>query len=122
MASSFKVDLVNSVFIGPINSTWDPQKSNKNTQRPLKNAIQTKYAFGYTSAVDVCASYIYIFKKKKKKKLVSVTIFSFQWIPCIVYETYKPFYSTTFSLKMGLMTLFTYLKIILLQYFQFSTN
>ena len=61
MGSSFKVDLVNSVFIGPINSTWDPQKSNKNTQRPLENAIQTKYVFGYTSAVDVCASYIYIY-------------------------------------------------------------
>ena len=83
MASSFKVDLVNSVFTSPINSTWDPQKSNKNTQRPLKNAIQTKYAFGYTSAVDVCASYIYIyiFKKKKKKKLVSVTIFQFSMDP-----------------------------------------
>ena len=61
MGSSFKVDLVNSVFIGPINSTWDPQKSNKNTQRPLKNAIQTKFAFGYTSTADVCASYIYIY-------------------------------------------------------------
>ena len=71
MGSSFKVDLVNSVFIGPINSTWDPQKSNKNTQRPLENAIQTKYVFGYTSAVDVCASYIYIYIyiKKKKKSL-----------------------------------------------------
>ena len=43
-----------------------------------------------------------------------------QWVSCTVHETHKPFYSATFSLKMGSTALFTHLKIILLQYFQFS--
>jgi len=47
---------------------------------------------------------------------------SHQWVLCTVHETHKPHFSVTFSLKMGLTTLFTYLKIILLQYFQFSTK
>ena len=40
--------------------------------------------------------------------------------PCTVHGTYKFHFSATFSLKMDLMALFTYLKMILLQYFQFS--
>ena len=43
-----------------------------------------------------------------------------QWIPCTVHETHKNHFSATFSLKMSLTALFTYLKIILLQCFQFS--
>ena len=43
----------------------------------------------------------------------------FQWVPCTVHRTHTPLFSTKFSLKMGLTTLFTYLKIILLQCFQF---
>ena len=43
----------------------------------------------------------------------------FQWVPCTVYETHKPLFSTKLSLKMGLMTLFIHLKIILLLCFQF---
>ena len=34
--------------------------------------------------------------------------------PCTIHETYKPHFSTTFSLKMGLTALFIHLKIILL--------
>ena len=45
-----------------------------------------------------------------------------QRILCTVHETHKLHFSATFSLKMGLMILFTHLKIILLQYFQFSQN
>ena len=37
-------------------------------------------------------------------------------------RTYKLHFLTTFSLKIGLMTLFTHLKIILLQCFQFSVS
>ena len=37
-----------------------------------------------------------------------------------VQGTHKPLFSTTFLLKMGLTALFTHLKIILLQCFQFS--
>ena len=44
----------------------------------------------------------------------------FQWVSCTVHETYKPLFSTKYSLKIGSTTLFTHLKIILLQYFQFS--
>ena len=55
------------------------------------------------------------------EKRIFVVVFSFQSIPCTVYETHKLFYSATFFLlKMGLIALFTYLKIILLQCFQFS--
>ena len=43
----------------------------------------------------------------------------FAWtVHCL--QTHKNHFSTTFSLKMGLTILFTYLKIILLQCFQFS--
>ena len=45
---------------------------------------------------------------------------AFQWVPCTVYGTHKPLSSTKFSLKMSHAVLFTYLKIILLPYFQFS--
>ena len=53
------------------------------------------------------------------EKRVSVAVFSFQWVLCTVHGTHKPLYSATFSLKMGLTALFTHLKIILLQCFQF---
>ena len=42
--------------------------------------------------------------------------------PCTVHGTHKSQFSATFSLKMGLTILFTYLKIILLQCFQFSVS
>ena len=42
-----------------------------------------------------------------------------QWVLCTVHETHKFLYSVTFSLKIGLTTLLTHLKIILLEYFQF---
>ena len=42
--------------------------------------------------------------------------------PCTVYETHKPLFSHKLSLKMGLIVLFTHLKIILLQCFQFLTK
>ena len=39
---------------------------------------------------------------------------------CTVYGTHKYGFGQIFSLKLGLTTLFTHLKMILLQYFQFS--
>ena len=81
------------------------------------------------------------FKKKKKKentdaytgqcflalskctlffeKRVSAKPMHFQQVMCTVHGTHKPFFSSKLSLKMGLTALFTYLTIILLQYFQF---
>ena len=47
---------------------------------------------------------------------------SHQWVSCTVYETHKPLFSATFSLKIGSMALFTHLKFILLQCFQFSVK
>ena len=41
---------------------------------------------------------------------------------CTIHETYKLHFSVTFSLKMGPMVLFTHLKIILLQCFQFLVS
>ena len=54
--------------------------------------------------------------------------FSLQWLTgllwivllCTVYRSHKLHFLSTFSLKMGSTALFTYLKIILLQCFQFS--
>ena len=43
----------------------------------------------------------------------------FQWIPCTVHGTHKHIFSVKFSLKIGHTALFTYLKMILLQCFQF---
>ena len=37
-----------------------------------------------------------------------------QWVPCTVHGTHKSLYLVTFSLKIGLMVLFTHLKFILL--------
>ena len=45
-----------------------------------------------------------------------------QWVPLTVYEPHKHHFSTTFLLKMSPTTLFTHLKIILLQCFQFSIS
>ena len=42
------------------------------------------------------------------------------WVLCTVHRTHKPIFSEKFSLKMGHTALFTHLKIILLQCFQFS--
>ena len=41
------------------------------------------------------------------------------WVPCTVHGTHKSLIYANFSLKLGPTILFTYLKIILLQYFQF---
>ena len=43
-----------------------------------------------------------------------------QWVPCTVNETHKLSNSANFSLKLDPTVLFTHLKIILLQCFQFS--
>ena len=69
-------------------------------------------------------------KRRVWKQLITPVSFFFflrntvavQWVPCAVHETHKPLFSIKFLLKMDSMTLFTHLKIILLQYFQFSTN
>ena len=39
-----------------------------------------------------------------------------------IYGIHKPHFSVSFLLKIGLTVLFTHLKIILLQYFQFSVS
>ena len=44
----------------------------------------------------------------------------FLWVPCTVHETRKYLNSANITLKLGPTALFIHLKIILLQYFQFS--
>ena len=53
-------------------------------------------------------------------KRVSVWLWCFQWVSYTIYETHKFLFSATFSLKMGLIVLFTHLKIISVQCFQFQ--
>ena len=45
-----------------------------------------------------------------------------QWVSCTVHEIHKSHFSVIFSLKMSHTVLFTHLKIILLQCFQFSVS
>ena len=50
--------------------------------------------------------------------IVQETLCTVQWVPCTVHGIHNHFIQEK-TLKMGPMTLFTYLKIILQQYFQF---
>ena len=45
---------------------------------------------------------------------------AYQWVPYCSRDPQSSLFSAIFSLKIGLMALFTQLNIILLQYFQFS--
>ena len=78
------------------------------------SGIQTdpKYAFG----LSLKALHLHFFFFGRS------AFSSNQWVPCTVHETHKSLFSTKLSLKMGLMILFTHLKIILLQCFQFSAK
>ena len=93
--------------------------------------------FGYTYSVLSFAFFLFFFfvgtRLRRQTAIVhalfmnsSRTIWLFlpfsahQWVLWIVQENHKSHFSITFSLKMGLIVLFTYLKIVLLQYFQFS--
>ena len=73
----------------------------------------------------ICVFYVYFFNIRLDLFFIEgvyVAVVVFQWVPCIVYRTHKPLFSTKLSLKMGLTALFTHLKIILLQCFQFSVK
>ena len=85
------------------------------TPAPLPESY---YSFGFSLSV----SSVYVFFFFSFLKHVSLALGTVQWVPCTVHETHKPLFSTKNSLKMGLMALFTHLKIILLQCFQFSTK
>ena len=63
-----------------------------------------------------------LFMNSSRILLTFQPLLSFLWVPWIVHRTHKLHFSAIFSLKMGLMALFTHLKIILLQYFQFQQN
>ena len=58
---------------------------------------------------------------ERTKNVRSYVLLKNAWVPCIVYWTCKYFFQQKKTLKLGPTALFTHLKIILLQYFQFST-
>ena len=60
--------------------------------------------------------------KSKFLAVFSATFQQHQWVSYTVHGTHKPYFSITFLLKIDLTVLFTYLKIILLQYFSFQQN
>ena len=97
-------------------------------QTPIQT--HTKYLFGYTFLHPRLRILLLFFGTRFKSKShcygycswTVAVIFDFsahQWVPCTVYGTHKSHFSATFSLKMDSTVLFTHLKIILLQYFQF---
>ena len=62
-----------------------------------------------TSAFNVCISFFFFFFFFGEECFML-----FQWVLCTVHGTHKPLFSVKLSLKIGLMALFTHLKIILL--------
>ena len=66
-----------------------------------------KLCLDCVSGMHVCVCLFFFFFLEK-------CILAFPVDPFTVYETYKHLFSTKFSLKMGFMALFIYLKIILL--------
>ena len=81
------------------------------------SSIQThpQVAFGLRFTCTAFAFFFFFFLEAHERGKQTC-----QWVPCTVHETHKPLFSTIFSLKMGFKALFTHLKIILLQHFQFS--
>ena len=69
-----------------------------------------------TSSVCVYISFLFFFFFSE---MCFFGFMSHQWVLCTVHGTHKPLFSATFSLKMGPTALFTHLKIILRQCFQF---
>ena len=68
-----------------------------------------------------CSFFFFFPHAFQRQNLAKIFDFSaHQWVTCTVHDTHKLHFSTTFSLKMGSTALFTHLKIILLQCFQFS--
>ena len=99
-----------------------------------------KYVFGFELFRRLCLRFWFFFLPEAREH-------SYQWVPCTVHETHttsnvhklallwhcqwvpwtvhgthKSHFSTTFLLKMGPTALFTHLKIILVQCFQFSVS
>ena len=67
------------------------------------------------SQTHVCVSDFFFFPSYNFLTFLPWTV-----LPCTVHRFHKLHFSITFSLKIGLTVLFTHLKIILLQCFQFS--
>ena len=83
---------------------------------PIFQQMTCKHPFGFTFAFlsSFLFSFFFFFFFKQH-------ILTFQPVyPYTVHRSYKLHFSAIFSLKMDPMTLFTHLKIILLQCFQFS--
>ena len=86
----------------------------------------TQYLFGSTEAtfhVHVSALFFFWHSKtatvhEQQPQLLTKSPANSVSVHCS--WTHKLYFPTTFSLKIGLMALFIHLKIILLQYFQFS--
>ena len=87
----------------------DTQDASAQSKHMLSIHLDTEFG-AFRSAFSL---FFFFFGKDR------VAIMNFQWVPCIVHGTHKPLNSANFSLKIGLTTLFTHLKIILLQCFQF---
>ena len=110
-----------SVQLGPMNSAWDLAAECKCQMWWVWNAIQTHTKWVFGSDLFVCLRFtsrfvlFFFFFKPQLLIILSWTVY-----PYTVHGFYKLHFSTIFSLKMGSTALFTHLKIILLQYFQFS--
>ena len=100
----FRVDFVKFYTYGSVNNIWDPL---------FKTQTQTWLDF---SCIQLTLSVCLDCTKNNR----CLRLCFFVWVSCIVHETCKYGFQQIFSLKLAPTTLLTHLKIILLQYFQFS--
>ena len=93
IGSSFKIVFVEKNTCDPLNSARNPH-----IKTQMRNSFHS-VCIWIVNVSSVCVQ---------------------TWVPCTIYGTYESLFLAKFSLKMSLTILFTRLKIILLQYFQFS--
>ena len=113
------------------------EKKKKLKLKCAKRTIQMGTKFGFGSGCCVCLYHFSLFSFlffvthafRRTNGYCSWTVAIYSWLFSLFYQscdlwtvhkTHKLHFLVTFLLKMSLTVLFTYLKIILLQYFQFS--
>ena len=89
------------------------------SKKQIQVQFGSTFAASTFAAMRLSALFIYLFFLLSTAKVNFSTVNSVS-VHCS--RTHKYYFLTTFSLKMGLTTLFIHLKIILLQCFQFQQN
>ena len=81
-----------------------------------------RFPFLFFSTARILGDKRLLFMNSNSIFLIFQLLFINMWVSCTVHEIHKLHFLAIFSLKIGFTALFTHLKIILLQYFQFQKN